>query len=650
MKKNLLNKVWLRVCMIVAVVTTAFATTALADEFTIGWGSASGTNSQNFSGNSGTAYVGNNADNGVIVSFSSAQNGSRNVPHVSESQLVLAYGLNSSGNGGSITLTPGWGVTITKLEITGTPKGSQYVNLNYAIGNGSPASVSWSNGEGTINTSTRSPLTLQNVISDNQYDFKITTIKITYTKESWTNTTTTIDASGITNTDLFNSSSAGSLSATVTPGNGAVTWSSSNDAVATINSNGAVTLHHAGSVTFTATFEGVWGSYNPSSAKYQMTVTNSQTEPNKWVKTELSQLTSSDIFVIASTASNGKTYALPNVNSSSAPVGVEVEVVTDGNNVKRINSTVDENIKWNTQNTSDGYIFYPNGDSGHCLYCNNNGTGTNTSSNNNIKVFGTSNTTYRKHFKLSNNKLYVDQSSSTVPARYLALEQNSGAYKWYGKVGADNGSTIEFYKLVLEPNVNVMISEIGYSSLYYGEVNLEVPAGVEAYTYILNGTNLEVSKTYKANTSDNVIPAGEAVVLKGAKNTSYSFNVSAPSNTLTPDAANVLKGTDVRALTSDVCSGSVFYALSHKGGQNVGFYWAAANGGAFECPAHKAFLAADSQIGSVKSFIFEDEGATGIVSPLGETEEGAAIYNVAGQRLSKMQKGINIVNGKKILF
>ena len=31
------------------------------------------------------------------------------------------------------------------------------------------------------------------------------------------------------------------------------------------------------------------------------------------------------------------------------------------------------------------------------------------------------------------------------------------------------------------------------------------------------------------------------------------------------------------------------------------------------------------------------------------TTEGA-VYNLAGQRLQKMQKGINIVNGKKILF
>ena len=33
----------------------------------------------------------------------------------------------------------------------------------------------------------------------------------------------------------------------------------------------------------------------------------------------------------------------------------------------------------------------------------------------------------------------------------------------------------------------------------------------------------------------------------------------------------------------------------------------------------------------------------------GPTAFGQAIYNLSGQRLSKMQKGINIVNGKKIL-
>lgn len=43
------------------------------------------------------------------------------------------------------------------------------------------------------------------------------------------------------------------------------------------------------------------------------------------------------------------------------------------------------------------------------------------------------------------------------------------------------------------------------------------------------------------------------------------------------------------------------------------------------------------------------EVSTGIASSLGETEEGVTIFNLAGQRIQKIQRGINIINGKKIL-
>ena len=44
----------------------------------------------------------------------------------------------------------------------------------------------------------------------------------------------------------------------------------------------------------------------------------------------------------------------------------------------------------------------------------------------------------------------------------------------------------------------------------------------------------------------------------------------------------------------------------------------------------------------------EDDLITG-VSSIDETQEGAVIYNLSGQRLAKKQRGINIVNGKKVL-
>ncbi len=107
-------------------------------------------------------------------------------------------------------------------------------------------------------------------------------IRISWEPNTDVATTTTIDDSGITNTDVYINTNAGSLSATVKDENNvtitspAVTWSGDNDDVATIDpSTGAVTLVAAGTVTFTANYAGESGSYQPSSDTYEMTVTSS---------------------------------------------------------------------------------------------------------------------------------------------------------------------------------------------------------------------------------------------------------------------------------------------------------------------------------------------------------------------------------------
>ena len=51
---------------------------------------------------------------------------------------------------------------------------------------------------------------------------------------------------------------------------------------------------------------------------------------------------------------------------------------------------------------------------------------------------------------------------------------------------------------------------------------------------------------------------------------------------------------------------------------------------------------------NIKALVFDGEDATGIKTLNLETTD-AAIYNIAGQRIQKTQKGINIINGKKIL-
>ena len=67
--------------------------------------------------------------------------------------------------------------------------------------------------------------------------------------------------------------------------------------------------------------------------------------------------------------------------------------------------------------------------------------------------------------------------------------------------------------------------------------------------------------------------------------------------------------------------------------------------------AFRAYLKDKTTASGVKLFIDGEEIATGILTiDNGQLTIDNAIYNLAGQRLQKMQKGINIVNGKKVLF
>lgn len=121
-------------------------------------------------------------------------------------------------------------------------------------------------------------------------------------------TTTTIDASGITNTDLNNGTAAGSLSAAValasdgSPISGAtVTWSSSDPTVATIDADGVVTLGAAGTTTITVTYAGVSGQYESSSDTYELTVTDSgsSTATGDYVKvTSDTDLTDGEYLIV----------------------------------------------------------------------------------------------------------------------------------------------------------------------------------------------------------------------------------------------------------------------------------------------------------------------------------------------------------------
>ena len=175
----------------------------------------------------------------------------------------------------------------------------------------------------------------------------------------------------------------------------------------------------------------------------------------------------------------------------------------------------------------------------------------------------------------------------------------------------------------------------------YGDVVPE-PTAVAAYTVQITNNDNNNSKNLTLNKLDGIIPTRTAVVLKSAPNTYVVCNVAAEA---APVINNDLMGT-LENLTTDGAQ----YVLAKR--QNkVGF--ARAITGTKLAPG-KGYLVITGGAGVKPFYPFEDGDATGIESinehsTLDSEREDGLIFNLAGQRLQKMQKGINIINGKKVL-
>lgn len=202
------------------------------------------------------------------------------------SKIVCTYNTNKSAGKGSIKVKIGDNKeTSNNVGFSGSVDGRSAnftTEFNYATPQSGKVTLS-------VNATTNS--------------IYLASVTITYSEEvsSAVATTTTIDASGITNTDVYAGTAAGTLTAAVKDNEDiavaepTVTWSGDNDEVATINaSTGAVTLVGAGTVTFTASYAGIDNVYKASSDTYEMTVTDSTPIPTHTVTFSVNGATTSE--------------------------------------------------------------------------------------------------------------------------------------------------------------------------------------------------------------------------------------------------------------------------------------------------------------------------------------------------------------------
>ena len=188
-----------------------------------------------------------------------------------------------------------------------------------------------------------------------------------------------------------------------------------------------------------------------------------------------------------------------------------------------------------------------------------------------------------------------------------------------------------------KPSATINITDAKYAT-FIAPFDVEIPDGVTASTAEIDtdGTTLKLTKL------EETIPAHTAVVL---------FS----ENTLTKEV-NGVRVADPENLTTGVLTGTyedmdapVGSYVLQKQGTEVGFYLVS-NAVTPKVRANRAYLTAPNN--NVKAFILGESDADGIRSLENgfQGTHNGEIFNLAGQRMTKTQRGVNIVNRKKVVI
>lgn len=162
--------------------------------------------------------------------------------------------------------------------------------------------------------------------------------------------------------------------------------------------------------------------------------------------------------------------------------------------------------------------------------------------------------------------------------------------------------------------------------------------GAEVFTVSVEGENIVLNEV-----ASKQVPANTGVLVKSTANAVTVTRL---------ESAPAIEGTNLLKPASEkMTEGFKFYKLAYDNfteKTGLGFYWGAAEGGAFTVKPGLAYLAVpQAQAANVKGFSF-DGTQTGINGVEATTAKGA-IYNLNGQRVEKAQRGIYIQNGKKFI-
>ena len=267
---------------------------------------------------------------------------------------------------------------------------------------------------------------------------------------------------------------------------------------------------------------------------------------------------------------------------------------------------------------------------------------------------------------------FAKPQSSSTPTKYYANGTAVRAYKGntititavqdikyvlinYVKNYEDNGVEIKGLGTKTVVVTTSETSRFTSITVYYKGVDFRAKSGENYYATFSCDRDVEFleAEVFSVDVENGTISLNEIASKQVPANTGVLLRSTKESDVFTYiESAPVIEGTNLLKPASEkMTEGFKFYKLAYDNyteKTGLGFYWGAAEGGAFTVKPGLAYLAVpQAQAANVKGFSFD--GTQTSINGVEATTAKGAIYNLNGQRVEKAQRGIYIQNGKKFI-
>lgn len=254
-----------------------------------------------------------------------------------------------------------------------------------------------------------------------------------------------------------------------------------------------------------------------------------------------------------------------------------------------------------------------------------------------------------------NNQL----TNTSTPAATLLHENSDGTF-YMNKSLTDMTVSDGLGSFIFGENFIHFPEFLNKVTFYHGTKNFKLPAGVTAsvVTGLSDDGKLVCEKIVDETLRNGILHSGTAVILTREDTTlPTSISILETKEGEQYTGANLLHGSDEACSTDIYGTDYLFYklALGHSKTEYedvYSWYWGAANGGAFNIEAHKAWLALPQFNASSRLAMTDADQATSL-REIGKGQVGIVsdiYYDMNGHRVLYPTKGIYILNGKKLVI